>query len=83
MLLLIGSGSPPPEPPEPDPAPPDWPRELLSRSWRLLAGLGLALLSSAFPPIEAYALLLAACVLIGRGLGHIVQGTPGLKDHRQ
>ena len=41
------------------------------------------MLSGAFPPIEAYALILAACVLIGRGLASVVQDTPGLKDYRQ
>jgi hypothetical protein len=56
---------------------------VLRLSWRLVAGLGLVLLSSAFPPVEAYALLLAGCVLIGRGLGTIVQSTPGLKDYHQ
>jgi hypothetical protein len=49
----------------------------------LIAGLGLVLLSSAFPPVEAYALLVAGCVLIGRGFARIVPITPGLKDHRQ
>jgi hypothetical protein len=57
--------------------------ELLRRSWRLVLALGLVLLSGAFSPVEAYALLLAGCVLIGRGLGAVVQSTPGLKHHRQ
>ena len=56
---------------------------MLRLSWRLVAGLALVLLSSAFPPIEAYALLLAACVLIGRGLATIVQSTSGLNDYHQ
>jgi hypothetical protein len=56
---------------------------VLRLSWRLVAALGLVLLSGAFPPVEAYALLLAACVLIGRGLATIVQSTPGLKDYHQ
>jgi hypothetical protein len=56
---------------------------LLRLTWRLIAGLGLVLLSTAFAPVEAYALILAGCVLIGRGLGRIMPGTAGLKDHRQ
>jgi hypothetical protein len=81
-MLLIDTR----EPPAPEPEPrgrPTWPLELLSRSWRLIAGLGFVLLSSAFPPVEAYALLVAGCVLIGRGFARIVPITPGLKDHRQ
>ena len=50
---------------------------------KVLIGLGLVLLSGVFPPVEAYAVLLAGCVVIGRGLGSIVQSTPGLKDHHQ
>jgi hypothetical protein len=70
--------------PSPEPKPPRaWPKEILRLSWRLVFGLALALLSGLFPPVEAYALLLAACVLIGRGLGSIGQSTAGLKDHRQ
>jgi len=70
--------------PSPEPKPPrTWPREVLRLSWRLVSGLGLVLLSGAFPPVEAYALLRAACVLIGRGLAAIVPSTSGLKDHRQ
>ena len=57
--------------------------EVLRLSWRLVLGLGLVLLSGAFPPIEAYAVILAGCVVIGRGLASIVQSTPGLKDHHQ
>jgi hypothetical protein len=82
MLLLIDTHEPPPSPP-PARRTRTWPITVLRLSWRLVAGLGLVLLSGAFPPVEAYALLLAACVLIGRGFGTIVQSTPGLKDHRQ
>jgi hypothetical protein len=57
--------------------------ELLRLTWRFAAGLGLVLLSGAFAPVEEYALLLAACVLVGRGLCVAVQAPPGLKDHRQ
>jgi hypothetical protein len=56
---------------------------VLRLSWRLLAALALVLLSGAFPPVEAYALLLAACVLIGRGLAVLVQSTHGLEDYHQ
>jgi hypothetical protein len=56
---------------------------VLRLSWRLLLALALVLVSGAFPPVEAYALLLAACVLIGRGLATIVQSTHGLEDYRQ
>jgi hypothetical protein len=81
--MLIDTREPPPPPP-PEPTPHrSWPVIVLRLSWRLVAALGLVLLSGAFPPVEAYALLLAACVLIGRGLATIVQSTPGLKDYHQ
>jgi hypothetical protein len=70
--------------PAPEPRPPrTWPLSLVRLLWRFLAGVGLLLLSGAFPPVEAYALILAACVLIGRGLGTLAQSTTGLKDYRQ
>jgi hypothetical protein len=56
--------------------------EIARLSWRLVLGLTLTLLSGLFSPVEAYALLLAACVVIGRGFS-VVSGAPGLKDHRQ
>ncbi len=81
--MLIDTREPPP-PADGGPARPrSWPATAVRLTWRLLAGLGLILISGAFPPVEAYAVLLAGCVLIGRGLGTIVQSTPGLKDHRQ
>jgi hypothetical protein len=82
VLMLIDTREPAPHSPESEP-PRAWPMEILRLSWRLLLGLGLVLLSGAFPPIEAYAVLLAACVLIGRGLGAALQSTHGLKDHHQ
>jgi hypothetical protein len=83
-MLLVDTHQPPPSPPPPPPRPNrTWPRTLLRLSWRLIAGLALVLLSGAFPPIEAYALLIAACVLLGRGFAAIVQSTPGLKDYHQ
>jgi hypothetical protein len=82
VLLLIDSHEPLPPAPEPKRRR-VWPAIVLRLSWRLIAGLGLVVLSGAFPPVEAYALLLAACVLIGRGLASIVQATPGLKDYHQ
>jgi hypothetical protein len=82
MLMLIDTRPPPPLPPTPSQSR-TWPRTVLRLSWRLLAALALVLLSGAFPPVEAYALLLAACVLIGRGLATIVQSTNGLEDYRQ
>jgi hypothetical protein len=83
VLMLIETRDPSPPSPQPGRGRPTWPLTLLRLSWRLLAGVGLVLLSSAFPPIEAYGLLIAACVLIARGLGTIVQSTTGLQDHRQ
>jgi hypothetical protein len=44
----------------------------LRLSWRLAGGFTLVVVSGAFPPIEAYALIVAGCVLIGRGLACIV-----------
>ncbi len=79
--MLIDTHQPPPPPPPSQRR--TWPITVLRLSWRLLAALGLVLLSGAFPPAEAYALLIAACVLIGRGLSVIVQNTPGLKDYHQ
>lgn len=81
-MLLIDTHQPPPPPPAPRPRR-TWLGTILRMSWRLLAALALILLSGAFAPIEAYALLVAACVLIGRGLAVIVQSTPGLKDYHQ
>jgi hypothetical protein len=84
MLMLIDTRQEPPAPLSPEPREPRrWPWVLLRMSWRLLAGLGLVLLSGAFPPVEAYALLVAACVLIGRGFAAIVQSTSGLEDYKQ
>jgi hypothetical protein len=85
MLMLIDTHQPPPAPPPPPPPPRrrTWVGTVLRLAWRLVAALGLVLLSGAFPPIEAYALLLAACVLIGRGLATIVQSTSGLEDYHQ
>ena len=80
--MLIETHEPPPESPQGKPRP-SWPLALLRLSWRLVFGLVLVLVSGTFPPLEAYAVLLAACVLIGRGLATIVHATPGLKDHRQ
>lgn len=82
MLMLIDTRESPHSRPEPRRSR-NWPAVVLRLTWRLAAGLGLLLLSGAFPPIEAYAVLLAACVLIGRGLAAIVQRTPGLKDYHQ
>jgi hypothetical protein len=47
----------------------------------LAAGLGLALLSGVFGSVAGYVLIIAACALIGRGLGSPVH--TGLKDYRQ
>jgi len=80
--MLIDTHEPPPPPPEPKRRP-GWPLQLVRLSWRLVLGLALVLASSVFPPLEAYAVILAGCVVIGRGLASIVQSTPGLKDHHQ
>ena len=62
------------------------------RTWQLgewsgllfvVAGLVLVLLSSLFLPLPAYVVILAACALIGRGLGEIGRIAPGLRDYRQ
>ena len=59
-----------------------WPATLARLSWRLVAGLALLLLSSAFTPVEAYALIIAACALIARGLAVVVLSLPDLNDRR-
>jgi hypothetical protein len=82
MLMLIDTREPPPREPEPRPRR-TWPVIVIRLSWRLVAGLGFVLLSGVFPPVEAYAVLLAGCVLIGRGFAAILQSTPGLKDYHQ
>jgi hypothetical protein len=87
--MLIDTRDPPPLPPDPDgPG-----RRRLNIPWgklgplyRMLGGLGLLVLSGVFPPVEAYFLILAACVLIGRGVGSLARqtgGLTGMKDHRQ
>jgi hypothetical protein len=60
-----------------------WPATALRLSWRLVCGLVLLLVSSAFTPVEAYALIIAACVLIARGLAVVVLSLPDLTDHRR
>jgi hypothetical protein len=82
VLMMIDTREPPPSQREPRQRP-TWPIAVLRLTWRLAAGLGLLLLAGVFPPIEAYALVLAAFVLIGRGFATIVQGTPGLRDYHQ
>jgi hypothetical protein len=84
--MLVSSHDPPPPPPPESSGPGrrrSWHLGEFRRLWLLPAGLGVALLSSVFSPIPAYALILVACVLIGRGLGGVVRNTPGLKDYRQ
>ena len=82
MLLLAGNR--PPRPPARPPAPRrTWPATALRLSWRLVAGIALLLLSSRFPPVEAYALIIAACVLVARGLAVVVLSLPDISDHRR
>jgi hypothetical protein len=81
-MLLIGENREP-QPPAGLPVQRrTWPITALRLSWRLAAGLALLLVSSAFPPVEAYALIIAACVLIARGLAVVVLSLPDLTDHR-
>jgi hypothetical protein len=47
----------------------------------LAGGLALTLLSGVLAPVAGYVLIIAACALIGRGLGTPVH--TGLKDYRQ
>jgi hypothetical protein len=54
-----------------------WPALLLY----LAIALGLTLLSGAFGSVAGYVLIIAACAIIGRGLGSPMH--TGLKDHRQ
>src|SRR5205823_2095482 len=84
-MLLIGE-NPEPQPPAGVPVPVQrrtWPVTALRLSWRLVAGLALLLVSSAFPPVEAYALIIAACVLLARGLAVVVLSLPDLTDHHR
>ena len=85
MLMLINTRELPPLPPLP-------PDRQPHRPWRLsvprpalwlVLGLVLVLLSSAFSPILAYGMLLAACACIGRGLGGLTRSTTGMRDYRQ
>lgn len=82
MLLLAGN-----RPPRPPATPPEprrtWPATTLRLSWRLVAGIALLLLSSRFAPVEAYALIIAACVLVARGLAVVVLSLPDISDHRR
>jgi hypothetical protein len=82
VLMLIDTRRDPPPPSEPDRhrhwSFDDW-RRFTSLGW----GIVLVLLSSVFPPLPAYILLVGACVLIVRGLERIVGDAPGLRDYRQ
>jgi hypothetical protein len=49
----------------------------------LIEGLGLLLLSGAFPPLPGYIMILGACVCIGRVPLALVSNSRGLQDHRQ
>jgi hypothetical protein len=60
-----------------------WPLTALRLSWRVVVGVALLLVSGAFTPVEAYALIIAACVLIARGLAVVVLELPDLTDHRR
>jgi hypothetical protein len=60
-----------------------WPLTALRLAWRLAVGLALLLASSAFTPVEAYALIIAACVLIARGLAVLLLKLPDVTDHRR
>ena len=82
-MLLLGDNR---EPQPPGRAPAlrrTWALTALRLSWRLVVGLALLLVSSAFTPVEAYALIVAACVLIARGLAVVVLDLPDLTDHRR
>lgn len=82
MLLLAGNRDPRPSARRPA-ARRTWPVTALRLSWRLVAGMVLLLLSSAFPPVEGYALIIAACILIARGLAAVVLSLPDLTDRRR
>jgi hypothetical protein len=68
-----------------------WPSRMRRNLWRprgwpsflvlLAVGLALTLVSGAFAPTAGYVLIVAACAVIGLGLGTPVH--TGLKDHRQ
>jgi hypothetical protein len=86
--MLIDTREPPPEPPErPQPPQPPareswWAADLRSLLL-MVGGLVLVLVAGAFSPVVAYVLIVAACVLVGRGLSTFFRGQPGLKDFRQ
>lgn len=82
-MLLIGENRDPRPAARPPVARRTWPMTAARLSWRLAAGLALLLISSAFEPVEAYALIIAACVLIARGLAVVVLSLPDLTDHRR
>ena len=86
--MLIDTREPPPRPPGEDPEHRRWsiPWSSLGPLWRMLGGLALLLVSAPFPPVESYALILAACVLIARGFGSLIDragGLGGMRDYRQ
>ena len=82
MLLVSENREPRPPAGVPDSPRRTWPLTVLKLSWRLVAGLALLLASSAFTPVEAYALIVAACILIARGLAVVVLSVPDLSGHR-
>ncbi len=83
VLMLIDTHEPSLPPPQPTPGG-TWHPSGLRPVLFVAAGLGLALVSGMFLPVPAYVLILAACVLIARGLGATVRGNPSsLNDFRQ
>ena len=46
--------------------------------------LALVIIASYLAPVLAYVLIVAACALMGRGLGNLLgMGADGMKEHRQ
>jgi hypothetical protein len=84
--MLIDTRDHRPEP-EPEREPRRLPRPDLAELrplWPFAQALALLIVAGWLPPLPAYAVILTACAVIGRGLGNLLSmGGDGMRDHRQ